>query len=97
MPAPNPLQQFAALFANLTDPRVERCRRHVLQDMLVVALCATIADCNHWADVERCGNAKLAFLRRFLEVPKDIRSHDTFDRVIARHDPAALELSLRDW
>jgi predicted transposase YbfD/YdcC len=97
MPAPNPLQQFAAHFENLTDPRVERCRRHVLQDMLVIALCATIANCNHWADVERYGNAKLAFLRRFLELPNGIPSHDTFGRVFARLDPAALLLCLRDW
>src|SRR3954470_97230 len=97
MPGANPLQQFAAHFENLTDPRVERSRRHVLQDMLVIALCATIANCNHWADVERYGNAKLDFLRRFLELPNGIPSHDTFGRVFARLDPAALLLCLRDW
>ena len=95
MPSANPLQQFAAHFENLTDPRVERSRRHVLQDMLVVALCATIANCNHWVDVERYGNAKLDFLRRFLELPNGIPSHDTFGRVFARLDPAALLLCLR--
>jgi predicted transposase YbfD/YdcC len=97
MPGPNPLQQFAAHFENLTDPRVERCRRHVLQDMLVVALCATIANCNHWVDVERYGNSKLDFLRRFLELPNGIPSHDTLGRVFARLDPAALLLCLRNW
>jgi predicted transposase YbfD/YdcC len=97
MPAANPLQQFATHFANLTDPRVERCRRHVLRDMIVLALCAMIANADSWVDVERYGKTKLDFLRRFLELPNGIPSHDTFGRVFGRLNPAALLLCLRDW
>lgn len=97
MPAPNPLQQFAAHFENLTDPRVERTRRHILQDILVVALCAMIANANTWVDIERFGKAKLDLLRRFLELPHGIPSHDTFSRVFALLDPAALLVCLHHW
>jgi predicted transposase YbfD/YdcC len=97
MPAHNPLQQFASHFATLTDPRVERSGRHILQDMIVLALCAMIANADSWVDIERYGRAKLDFLRRFLELPNGIPSHDTFSRVFARLDPAALLLCLRHW
>lgn len=97
MPADNPLQQFATHFASLTDPRVERSRRHILQDMIVLALCAMIANADSWADIERYGKSKLDFLRRFLELPNGIPSHDTFGRVFAMLDPAALLLCLRNW
>lgn len=97
MPALNPLQQFATHFANLTDPRMARTRRHVLQDLLVIALCAMIANADTWVDIERYGRNKLDFLRRFLELPNGIPSHDTFSRVFAKLDPAALLLCLRDW
>jgi predicted transposase YbfD/YdcC len=97
MPALNPLQQFASHFANLTDPRMERTRRHVLQDMLVLALCAMIANANTWVDIERFGKTKLGFLRRFLELPNGIPSHDTFGRVFAKLDPAAVLLCLQNW
>jgi predicted transposase YbfD/YdcC len=97
MPACNPLQQFATHFANLTDPRVERSRRHVLQDIIVLALCAMIANADSWADIERYGKTKLDFLRRFLELPNGIPSHDTLGRVFAMLDPAALLLCLRNW
>jgi predicted transposase YbfD/YdcC len=97
MPALNPLQQFATHFANLTDPRMERTRRHILQDILVIALCALIANANTWVDMERYGNTKLDFLRRFLHLPNGIPSHDTFSRVFARLDPAALLVCLRNW
>jgi predicted transposase YbfD/YdcC len=97
MPALNPLQQFATHFENLTDPRRKRTRRHVLQDILVVALCAMIANCNTWVDIERYGKTKLDFLRRFLELPNGIPSHDTFGRVFAKLDPAALLVCLQSW
>ena len=97
MPARNPLQQFATHFENLTDPRVERTRRHVLQDILVIALCAMIANADTWVDIERYGKTKLDFLRRFLQLPNGIPSHDTFSRVFAKLDPAALLLCLRNW
>src|SRR5258708_31088730 len=97
MPARNPLQQFAAHFENLTDPRMERTRRHVLQDILVIAFCAMLANANTWVDIERYGKTKLDFLRRFLELPNGIPSHDTFSRVFAKLDPAALLVCLQNW
>ena len=97
MPALNPLQQFATHFENLTDPRVKRTRRHILQDILVIALCAMIANANTWVDIERFGKSKLDLLRRFLALPNGIPSHDTFSRVFARLDPAALLVCLHNW
>src|SRR5438094_6492990 len=97
MPDANPLVQFASHFATLTDPRLQRTRRHVLQDILVLALCAMMANANTWVDIERFGKAKLPFLRRFLELPNGIPSHDTFGRVFAKLDPAALLVCLQSW
>jgi len=97
MPDANPLVQFATHFATLTDPRLPRTRRHVLQDILVLALCAMMANANTWVDIERFGKAKLPFLRRFLELPNGIPSHDTFGRVFAKLDPAALLVCLQSW
>jgi predicted transposase YbfD/YdcC len=97
MPAFNPLQQFATHFENLTDPRMKRTRRHVLQDILVLALCAMIANSNTWVDIEHYGKTKLDFLRRFLALPNGIPSHDTFGRVFAKLDPAALLVCLHHW
>ena len=97
MPADNPLQQFATHFANLTAPRVERSRRHILQDMIVLALCAMIANADSWADIERYGKTKLDFLRRFLELPNGIPSHDTFGRVFAQLDAQQFESCFADW
>ncbi len=84
-------------FENLSDPRIERTRRHELFDVLVVALCGTIAGADSWADIERFGNHRLDWLRTFLRLENGIPSHDTFGRVFAALDPAGLVACIRHW
>jgi predicted transposase YbfD/YdcC len=97
MPTPKTVELFAPFFVDLTDPRVERARRHNLLDILVLAVCATLGNANGWADVERFATAKLDFFKTFLDLPHGVPSHDTFGRVFARLDPAALLDCLRRW
>jgi len=84
-------------FENLTDPRIERTRVHDLFDLVVVALCGTIAGADSWADIERFGNQRLSWLRTFLKLTEGIASHDTFGRVFARLDPAELVTCIQQW
>jgi len=84
-------------FEDLTDPRIERTRAHELFDLVVVALCGTIAGSDTWADIERFGNQRLSWLRTFLKLTEGIPSHDTFGRVFARLDPAELVGCIQRW
>ncbi len=77
-------------FERLTDPRIERTRVHDLFELVVVALCGTIAGADTWADIERFGNGRLEWLRTFLRLEEGIPSHDTFGRVFSLLDPAEL-------
>jgi predicted transposase YbfD/YdcC len=86
-----------ARFENLTDPRVERTKRHLLIDMVTIGLCAAICGANSWVDVEKFGHAKRDWFARFLELPDGIPSHDTFGRVFARLDTAEFLLCLQNW
>lgn len=84
-------------FAKLTDPRIERTKRHLLSDMVVIALCAAICGANSWADVERFGKTKLDWLLRFLDLPNGVPSHDTFGRVFSRLDTSEFLTCLHNW
>ena len=44
---------------NLPDPRIERTCRQELFDLVVVALCGTIARADTWNDIERFGRERL--------------------------------------
>jgi predicted transposase YbfD/YdcC len=82
---------------SLTDPRVNRSKRHKLVDILVIALCGFLAGCEGWVDVELFGISKRKWLEKFLELPNGIPSHDTFGRVFALLDPQQLTRMLRKF
>src|SRR5262245_36502565 len=88
---------LARYFADLPDPRVDRTKKHALGDILVIALCATIAGADSWEEVERFGRAKHAWLKTFLDLPNGIPSHDTFYRAFARLDPRRFAERIAGW
>ena len=84
-------------FAGLEDPRVERTKLHELLDIIVIAICAIICGADDWTEVELFGNAKLSWLRTFLELSNGIPSHDTFGRVFARLNPEQFQQCFLEW
>jgi hypothetical protein len=51
---------IARHFGNLDDPRIDRTKRHLLSDILTIAICAVICDADGWVDVENYGVSKQA-------------------------------------
>lgn len=97
---PDQTPQDASLwthFASLKDKRMERCRKHSLQDILVIAICGFICGVDNWADMELFGNAKLVWFRTFLELPNGIPSHDTFGRVFSQLEPETFARCFTQW
>jgi predicted transposase YbfD/YdcC len=84
-------------FDDLPDPRIERCKHHLLLDIITIAICAVISNADGWLDIEAYGRAKEAFFRQFLDLPYGIPSHDTFGRVFARLNPTAFQQAFVGW
>ena len=64
-------------FEALEDPRIDRCKRHQMLDIIVIAICATICGADSWVHMEMFGKNKEEWLKTFLEPPHGIPSHDT--------------------
>jgi predicted transposase YbfD/YdcC len=91
------LEALITAFAPIQDPRCEWKIEHKLIDILVVAVCAVIAQAESFEDIALYGRCKRDWLQRFLELPGGIPSHDTFRRVLMLVDPARFERCFRDW
>jgi len=84
-------------FSNITDPRIDRTKRHKLIDILVIAICATICGAEGWEEFELFGQSKMDWFKRFLELPNGIPSDDTFRRVFARISPHQFQQCFLEW
>ena len=84
-------------FADLTDPRSDHTKQHLLLDIIVIAFAAIICGADGWVEVEAFGEAKQAWFRRFLPLPNGIPSHDTFGDVFARLNPEEFRACFLSW
>jgi predicted transposase YbfD/YdcC len=96
-PSQPPDVSITHYFRKLQDPRRAHRRLHPLQDVIVIALCAVIAGAQDWQEIETFGRKRHDWLKRFLELPHGIPSHDTFERVFDRIKPQAFQACFREW
>jgi predicted transposase YbfD/YdcC len=84
-------------FTRLRDPRRQHLKRHLLIDIVVIAICAVIANADDWQQVVTFAKRRRVWLLTFLTLPNGIPSHDTFERVFDRLDPQAFQACFRQW
>ncbi len=71
--------------------------RHQLIDVITIAICAVICGAESWVAIETYGQAKKEWLKRFLELPNGIPSHDTFARIFSLIDPQNFQECFVSW
>jgi predicted transposase YbfD/YdcC len=84
-------------FGDLEDFRLDRNKKHLLVDIIVLAICCTICGANGFVEIETVAKAKLDWFRTFLPLPNGIPSHDTFGRIFRRLRPNVLEERFLAW
>jgi predicted transposase YbfD/YdcC len=82
---------FRACFAELADPRSGNAQRHLLDEIMMIALVALLCGAESCVDMALFGRSKEPLLRRFLRLPGGVPSHDTFSRIFRLLDPDAFE------
>jgi predicted transposase YbfD/YdcC len=84
-------------FQTWEDPRIARTKKHLLLDILVIAVCTLLTGGEGFQDRELFGKSKQAWRQTFLALPYGIPSHDTFGRVFARLNPQRFHACVLSW
>jgi hypothetical protein len=81
------LDQFAACWEGLEDPRTGNVALHDFHELLMIALYTMLCGGQGAVDMARFAVAKEAFLRSFLKLERGVPGHDTFSRLFRLLDP----------
>jgi predicted transposase YbfD/YdcC len=84
-------------FSELPDHRVEGKTDHNLIEIISLAICAIIAGCDNWTEIEIFCEGKLDWFKKFLILKNGIPSHDTFGRVFSLIDPVKFRECFIKW
>ena len=91
------LKGIAKHFESLPDPRETRNRRHLLVDVIVIAVCGVIVGCKGPTSIERWAKAKQEWLEELLELPGGIPSRDCIRRILSALKPEAFQKCFGEW
>lgn len=90
-------ENLLTLLRDLPDPRIERCKKHPLESIILLSVVAVLCGVEGWEHIELFGQSKEVFLSTIIPLPQGIPSHDTIERVFKRLEPGSFESVFRRW
>jgi predicted transposase YbfD/YdcC len=84
-------------FQKLPDPRSRVNRRHLLVDVIVIAICAMVAGADGPVAIEEWAKMHRGWLKRYLGLKHGIPSHDTIGRVLEAIQPEMFQECFSAW
>ena len=91
------LASFLRHFEAVEDPRDVRRVAHPLAEVLLLAACGTLTDCDGYDHIAEWGKGHLAFLRGFLPYPFGVPGGRWLTLVLNRVNPALFSAAFVSW
>src|SRR3954462_135482 len=87
------VESIGSYFQSLCDPRHTRNRKHLLVDVVVIAVCAMVCGCDGPTAIHRWAANRLDWLKGFLLLP----SRDCIRRLLLALQPEAFQRCFQGW
>src|SRR5512134_38176 len=84
-------------FSEVEDPRDVRRITHRLDEILLLVVCGSIADCDDYEDIAGWGAAHLDFLRRHLPYENGVPGERWLTILMNRINPALFAAAFAGW
>ena len=91
------VEAIGSYFESLSDPRHTRNRKHLLVDVVVIAVCGMVCGCDGPTAIHRWASNRLEWLQRFLTLSNGIPSRDCIRRLLMALKPEAFQKCFQDW
>ena len=91
------VEAIGSFFESLSDPRHTRNRKHLLVDIVVIAVCGMVCGCDGPTAIHRWASRRRDWLGQFLTLPHGIPSRDCIRRLLMALKPEAFQKCFQDW
>jgi predicted transposase YbfD/YdcC len=91
------VESIGSHFQSLSDPRHTRNRKHLLVDIVVIAICGMVCGCDGPTAIHRWASNRLDWLQSFLPLANGIPSRDCLRRLLLALQPQAFQKCFQDW
>lgn len=91
------VEAIGSYFQSLSDPRHTRNRKHLLIDVVVIAVCGMVCGCDGPTAIHRWACERHDWLRQFLSLPNGVPSRDCIRRLLMALSPEAFQRCFQDW
>jgi predicted transposase YbfD/YdcC len=91
------VEAIGSYFESLSDPRHTRNRKHLLIDVVVIAVCGMACGCDGPTALHRWAANRLDWLRQFLALPNGVPSRDCIRRLLMALQPQAFQKCFQGW
>jgi predicted transposase YbfD/YdcC len=91
------VETIGSYFESLSDPRHTRNRKHLLVDVVVIAVCGILCGSDGPTAIHRWADNRRDWLGQFLSLPNGIPSRDCIRRLLMALKPEAFQVCFQDW
>jgi predicted transposase YbfD/YdcC len=91
------VESIGSYFESLFDPRHTRNRKHLLRDVVVIAVCGILCGCDGPTAIHRWAANRLDWLREFLSLANGIPSRDCIRRLLMALKPDSFQKCFQEW
>jgi len=88
---------LGSYFESLSDPRHTRNRKHLLVDIVVIAVCGVLCGGDGPTAIHRWAKHRAPWLARHLALPNGIPSRDCIRRLLVALKPEAFQRCFQAW
>src|ERR1700733_250275 len=91
------VESIGSYFESLPDPRHTRNRKHLLVDVVVIAVCGMVCGCDGVTAIHRWASNRADWLKQFLTLSNGIPSRDCIRCLLMALEPEAFQKCFQGW